>query len=137
MAYLTMLIFILLFSLLLLIHFLHCNMPLVKNSFFFNFSAAESKVTSVNHQDLTFTLNLVRSDKTYNNPEQQWTFVSNYAVTDYSGDYQISLLPCTVAADQTYSEPQKCKFKDPLHVPVDLLRLCQFCTFLQKIIRKL
>ena len=74
-----------------------------------NPSAAESKVTSVNHQDLTFTLNLVRSDKTFNNPEQQWSFVSNYAVTDYSGDYQIELLPCTVPADRAFTDPPKCK----------------------------
>ena len=77
----------------------------------YSVSAAESKVTSVNHQDLTFTLNLVRSDKTFNNPEQQWSFVSNYAVTDYSGDYTIELLPCTVPADRAYTDPPKCELK--------------------------
>ena len=79
-------------------------------NFQFLSSAAESTVTSVQHPELSFTLNLIRSDKSFSTPEQQWSFVSNYAITDYSGDYKISLIPCTVSHDQTYSDPPKCKF---------------------------
>ena len=78
-------------------------------NFHFRFSAAESTVTSVQHPELSFTLNLIRSDKSFSTPEQQWSFVSNYAITDYSGDYKIKLIPCTVSHDQTYSDPPKCK----------------------------
>ena len=75
-----------------------------------NFSARESTITSTHHQDLTFSLTLERSDASFNYPEQQWSFISNYAVTDYSGDYTISLIPCTAGPDQKYSDPPKCKF---------------------------
>ena len=74
------------------------------------FSSSESTITSTHHQDLTFTLTLERSDSTFNYPEQQWSFISNYAVTDYSGDYKISLIPCTAGPEQKYSDPPKCKF---------------------------
>ena len=74
------------------------------------FSSSESTITSTHHQDLTFTLTLERSDSTFNYPEQQWSFISNYAVTDYSGDYKISLIPCTAGPEQKFSDPPKCKF---------------------------
>ena len=76
------------------------------------FSSSESTITSTHHQDLTFTLTLERSDSTFNYPEQQWSFISNYAVTDYSGDYKISLIPCTAGPEQKFSDPPKCKFSD-------------------------
>ena len=75
-----------------------------------SFSATESTISSTHHQDLSFTLNLERSNSTFNYPEQQWSFISNYAVTDYSGDYKISLVPCTAGPDQKYSDPPKCKW---------------------------
>ena len=78
------------------------------------FSSSESTITSTHHQDLTFTLTLERSDSTFNYPEQQWSFISNYAVTDYSGDYKISLIPCTAGPEQKFSDPPKCKFFEPL-----------------------
>ena len=77
------------------------------------FSSSESTITSTHHQDLTFTLTLERSDSTFNYPEQQWSFISNYAVTDYSGDYKISLIPCTAGPEQKFSDPPKCKFFEP------------------------
>ncbi|CBY08706.1 unnamed protein product [Oikopleura dioica] len=83
-------------------------------------SAAESTVTSVQHPELTFTLNLIRSDKSFSTPEQQWSFVSNYAITDYSGDYKISLIPCTVSHDQTYSDPPKCNPRDAVEFALPL-----------------
>lgn len=33
------------------------------------------------HPGLTFNLSLVRSEPTYNQPIQQWTFVSDFAVS--------------------------------------------------------
>lgn len=48
-------------------------------------------VMSMNHPALTFNLSLVRTEPTYNQPVQQWTFMSDFAVsvshptTDMSG----------------------------------------------------
>lgn len=38
-------------------------------------------VMSANHPELQMTLNLIRSEPTYNEPDQQWSFVSDYAVS--------------------------------------------------------
>lgn len=84
------------------------------------YTAAESTVTSVQHPELSFTLNLIRSDKSFSTPEQQWSFVSNYAITDYSGDYKIKLIPCTVSHDQTYSDPPKCNPRDAVEFALPL-----------------
>lgn len=35
---------------------------------------------SADHPGLTFTLTLVRTEPTYNQPMQQWSFVSDFAV---------------------------------------------------------
>ncbi|XP_037791422.1 FRAS1-related extracellular matrix protein 2-like [Penaeus monodon] len=67
-----------------------------------------SSVTSEEHPDLTFTLELLRSQPTYAQPEQQWQFVSDFAVRDYSGRYKVLLLPCTVTEDVAYSLPLLC-----------------------------
>lgn len=40
-----------------------------------------SMVMSVDHPGLTFNLTLVRSEPTYNQPVQQWTFTSDFAVS--------------------------------------------------------
>ncbi|XP_042885608.1 FRAS1-related extracellular matrix protein 2-like, partial [Penaeus japonicus] len=67
-----------------------------------------SSVTCEEHPDLTFTLELLRSQPTYAQPEQQWQFVSDFAVRDYSGRYKVHLLPCTVTEDVAYSLPLLC-----------------------------
>lgn len=40
-----------------------------------------SIVMSVDHPGLTFNLSLVRSEPTYNQPVQEWTFTSDFAVS--------------------------------------------------------
>jgi len=40
-----------------------------------------SKVVSPDHPDLTFTLSLIRSDPTFEQPEQLWQFESDFAVS--------------------------------------------------------
>lgn len=40
-----------------------------------------SMVMSVDHPGLTFNLTLVRSEPSYNQPVQQWTFTSDFAVS--------------------------------------------------------
>ncbi|KAG7272327.1 hypothetical protein CRUP_011252 [Coryphaenoides rupestris] len=56
---------------------------------------------------------LVRTEPTYNQPIQQWTFVSDFAVRDYSGSYTVKLLPCASSPNLEYSIPPTCNPRDP------------------------
>lgn len=51
-------------------------------------------VISRDHPQLTFTLSLVSSQQSYDNPVQRWQFMSDYAAKDYTGSYYIKLIPC-------------------------------------------
>ncbi|XP_060078834.1 extracellular matrix protein 3-like [Ylistrum balloti] len=73
-----------------------------------------SMVTSPDHPDMTFTLTLVRSDPTFDQPDQLWQFESDFAVKDYSGLYHIALIPCTAAVSQPYTLPPVCNPTDPI-----------------------
>ncbi|XP_077984509.1 extracellular matrix protein 3-like [Glandiceps talaboti] len=73
-----------------------------------------SMVMSPDNNDLTFSLELIRSDPTYAEPEQTWQFVSDYAVRDYSGNYIIKLVPCSTANEIEYSLPIVCNPRDPI-----------------------
>ncbi|XP_033743920.1 LOW QUALITY PROTEIN: extracellular matrix protein 3-like [Pecten maximus] len=73
-----------------------------------------SMVTSPDHPDMTFTLTLVRSDPTFDQPNQLWQFESDFAVKDYSGLYHVALIPCTAAITQPYTLPPVCNPTDPI-----------------------
>lgn len=51
-----------------------------ENAFIFIDSGFVSMVMAPEHPELTFTLDLVRSEPTFAQPEQEWQFVSDYAV---------------------------------------------------------
>lgn len=53
-------------------------------------------VMSVDHPGLTFNLTLVRSEPTYNQPVQQWTFTSDFAVSAHCA------APCIHPRDSTF-----------------------------------
>ncbi|XP_064481470.1 FRAS1-related extracellular matrix protein 2-like isoform X1 [Ornithodoros turicata] len=80
-----------------------------------------SHVTSVEQPDMTFTLRLINSEKTFLEPQQEWEITSDVAVKDYSGTYKINLIPCTVREETEYSEPLPCNpqevvsFELPIH----------------------
>lgn len=74
----------------------------------------ESMVMSVNHPDLTFSMNLIRSEPTYEQPDQEWQFVSDFSVRDYSGLFTVKLIPCTTAPDQEYTLPIICTPREPI-----------------------
>ena len=40
-------------------------------------------MTSESHPELTFALSLIRSEQTFDQPEQSWEFVANMAVSNY------------------------------------------------------
>ncbi|XP_038062968.1 extracellular matrix protein 3-like [Patiria miniata] len=82
--------------------------------------SATSSVISVDRPDLTFTLNLVRTEPTFAQPEQLWQFVSDVAISDYSGMYTIRLIPCTTTPTQEYSLPVVCNPRDIINFDLPL-----------------
>ncbi|XP_067348338.1 FRAS1-related extracellular matrix protein 2a isoform X1 [Channa argus] len=83
-------------------------------------ASMSSMVMSVDHQGLTFNLALVRSEPTYNQPVQQWTFTSDFAVRDYSGTYTVKLIPCTTAQNMEYTVPPVCSPREPVTFDLDI-----------------
>ncbi|KAL8573258.1 hypothetical protein ACOMHN_006669 [Nucella lapillus] len=71
-------------------------------------------VMSEDHPDLTFTLHLVRSDPSYEQSNQEWVFVSDFSVRDYSGLYKVKLIPCATSPDQEYTLPIVCTPREPV-----------------------
>ncbi|KAG9347099.1 hypothetical protein JZ751_006026 [Albula glossodonta] len=83
-------------------------------------TSLSSMVMSPDHPGLTFTLSLVRSEPTYNQPMQQWSFVSDFAVRDYSGTYTVKLIPCSASPNREYSIPPVCHPREPLTFDMDI-----------------
>ncbi|XP_012790681.2 FRAS1-related extracellular matrix protein 2 [Sorex araneus] len=83
-------------------------------------SFTSSMIMSADHPGLTFSLRLIRSEPTYNQPEQQWSFVSDFAVRDYSGTYTVKLLPCTAPSYQEYRLPVTCNPREPVTFDLDI-----------------
>ncbi|KAJ7397736.1 hypothetical protein BTVI_132560 [Pitangus sulphuratus] len=83
-------------------------------------SSLTSMVMSADHPGLTFSLSLIRSEPTYNQPVQQWSFVSDFAVRDYSGTYTVKLISCTTAPHQEYSLPVICNPREPITFDLDI-----------------
>lgn len=50
----------------------------------FSGTSVSSMVMCADHPGLTFTLSLIRTEPTYNQPMQQWSFVSDFAVSRYA-----------------------------------------------------
>ncbi|XP_041088546.1 FRAS1-related extracellular matrix protein 2-like [Polyodon spathula] len=83
-------------------------------------SSLSSMIMCADHPGLTFSLSLIRSEPTYNQPMQQWTFVSDFAVRDYSGTYTVKLIPCTASPNQEYSVPVVCSPREPITFDLDI-----------------
>uniref|UniRef100_A0AAQ6ISN3 Calx-beta domain-containing protein n=1 Tax=Anabas testudineus TaxID=64144 RepID=A0AAQ6ISN3_ANATE len=79
-----------------------------------------SMVMCADHPGLTFNLSLVRNEPTYNQPIQQWTFISDFAVRDYSGTYTVKLIPCTSPPSLEYTIPPVCNPREPLTFDLDI-----------------
>ncbi|XP_076467569.1 extracellular matrix protein 3-like [Babylonia areolata] len=74
----------------------------------------ESMVMSVDHPDLTFSMDLIRSDATYEQANQEWAIVSDFSVRDYSGLYTVKLIPCLTSPDQEFTQPIVCTPREPV-----------------------
>ncbi|XP_039606137.1 FRAS1-related extracellular matrix protein 3 [Polypterus senegalus] len=79
-----------------------------------------SMVMSADHPGLTFTLSLTRTEPTFNQPVQLWSFVSDFAVRDYSGTYTVKLIPCTSSPNQEFAIPPVCNPREPLTFDMDI-----------------
>ncbi|XP_076151609.1 FRAS1-related extracellular matrix protein 3 [Alosa pseudoharengus] len=79
-----------------------------------------SMVMSADHPGLTFTISLVRTEPTYNQPMQQWSFVSDFAIRDYSGTYTVKLIPCSASPNGEFSIPPVCHPREPLTFHMDI-----------------
>ncbi|XP_031415899.1 FRAS1-related extracellular matrix protein 3 [Clupea harengus] len=83
-------------------------------------TSTTSMVMSGDHPGLTFTISLVRTEPTYNQPMQQWSFVSDFAIRDYSGTYTVKLIPCSAAPSGEFSIPPVCHPREPLTFDMDI-----------------
>ncbi|XP_051535522.1 FRAS1-related extracellular matrix protein 2-like [Myxocyprinus asiaticus] len=79
-----------------------------------------SMVMCADHPGLIFNLSLVRSEPTYNQPMQQWTFISDFAVRDYSGTYTVKLVPCTAPPSIEYTFRPVCHPREPITFDLDI-----------------
>ncbi|KAM4603610.1 FRAS1-related extracellular matrix protein 3 [Polymixia lowei] len=83
-------------------------------------TSLSSMVMCADHPGLTFTLALVRTEPTYNQPMQQWSFVSDFAVRDYSGTYTVKLIPCSASPNGEFSIPPVCHPREPITFDMDI-----------------
>ncbi|XP_033942134.1 FRAS1-related extracellular matrix protein 3 [Pseudochaenichthys georgianus] len=83
-------------------------------------TSMSSMVMCADHPGLTFTLALVRTEPTYNQPIQQWSFVSDFAVRDYSGTYTVKLISCMASPNGEFSTPPVCHPREPLTFDMDI-----------------
>ncbi|KAM6972363.1 FRAS1-related extracellular matrix protein 3 [Aplochiton taeniatus] len=83
-------------------------------------TSLSSMVMCADHPGLTFTLSLVRTEPTYNQPMQQWSFVSDFAVRDYSGTYTVKMIPCSASPTGEFSVPPVCHPREPLTFDMDI-----------------
>ncbi|GFR80624.1 extracellular matrix protein FRAS1-like [Elysia marginata] len=82
-----------------------------------------SKVMSTLSSTMTFDLELVWSQATFDSPHQVWRATSNYNVKDYTGVYTVELIPCLVSATQAFDpldDPLACTARQPerFEVPI-------------------
>ncbi|XP_051972903.1 FRAS1-related extracellular matrix protein 2-like isoform X2 [Xyrauchen texanus] len=83
-------------------------------------SPVRSMVLSADHPGLTFNLSLIRTEPTYSQPVQQWMFISDFAVRDYSGTYTVKLIPCIAALKVEYSVLPVCNPREPVTFDLDI-----------------
>uniref|UniRef100_A0A8C6YA37 VWFC domain-containing protein n=1 Tax=Naja naja TaxID=35670 RepID=A0A8C6YA37_NAJNA len=68
--------------------------------------SAKSFIMTPDHLGgMEFDLQLLWSGQTFDSPYQLWRATSSYSRKDYSGEYTISLIPCTVQPTQSWVDP--------------------------------
>ncbi|KFO84606.1 Extracellular matrix protein FRAS1, partial [Buceros rhinoceros silvestris] len=66
---------------------------------------------------IEFDLQLLWSAQTFDSPYQLWRATSSYNRKDYSGEYTIFLIPCTVQPTQPWTEPGDKPLPCTAHAP--------------------
>ncbi|XP_025024783.1 extracellular matrix protein FRAS1 isoform X2 [Python bivittatus] len=70
---------------------------------------------------IEFDLQLLWSGQTFDSPYQLWRATSSYSRKDYSGEYTISLIPCTVQPTQSWVDPGDKPLPCTAHAPEKFL----------------
>ncbi|XP_023218012.1 extracellular matrix protein FRAS1-like [Centruroides sculpturatus] len=67
-------------------------------------SDLKSQVKPPANLTISFNLELLWTEQTFDGPTQLWKTTSKYNLKDYTGLYIIELIPCTVRSTQSYSQ---------------------------------
>uniref|UniRef100_A0A8C4Z636 Fraser extracellular matrix complex subunit 1 n=1 Tax=Gadus morhua TaxID=8049 RepID=A0A8C4Z636_GADMO len=70
---------------------------------------------------IKFDLQLVWSGQTFDSPYQLWRATSSYSRKDYSGEYTVLLVPCTVQPTQPWIDPADKPLSCTAHAPEKFL----------------
>ncbi|KAG7168269.1 Extracellular matrix protein FRAS1-like, partial [Homarus americanus] len=75
-----------------------------------NLDEYSSQLKAPKELDIQFSLVLLWTASTWDGPEQVWRAVSDYNLKDYTGEYTLELIPCTVSPTQSFTvtEPLPC-----------------------------
>uniref|UniRef100_A0A3B4BU34 Calx-beta domain-containing protein n=1 Tax=Pygocentrus nattereri TaxID=42514 RepID=A0A3B4BU34_PYGNA len=79
-----------------------------------------SVVRCVDQPVLSFSLSLLSTESTFNQPAQTWSFTSQHSVHDYSGSYSVRLLPCVAPPTVAYTNPPVCHPQQPITFSLDV-----------------
>ncbi|XP_071953706.1 extracellular matrix organizing protein FRAS1-like [Antedon mediterranea] len=77
----------------------------------------KSRVLSPLAVGMKFELELLWSENTFDAPEQLWSATSSFNLKDFSGDYIIELMPCTVTPTQSYKSEDNSPLICTAHQP--------------------
>ncbi|CAG0921537.1 unnamed protein product, partial [Notodromas monacha] len=87
----------------------------------------KSYVISKDHPHLQFDIKLLKTEDTIEKPQQEWIFISDYAVGDYSGTYSINMIPCLMSPSTPYASTSSSSeigdSKDSGRAPMSSMRL--------------
>ncbi|XP_026776488.3 FRAS1-related extracellular matrix protein 2-like [Pangasianodon hypophthalmus] len=83
-------------------------------------SSLQSGVRCVDQPALSFSLSLISTESTFDQPTQTWSFTSEYAVRDYSGSYIVTLVPCVAPPTVGYTNPPVCHPQQPITFSLDV-----------------
>jgi extracelluar matrix protein FRAS1 len=75
-----------------------------------------------NLANLKFELEILWSENTWDGPRQHWRATADSSLTDYSGQYHLMLVPCTVSHNTQYksSSKSKCTSHPPVQIPLNV-----------------
>ncbi|KAL6483774.1 hypothetical protein MHYP_G00086460 [Metynnis hypsauchen] len=83
-------------------------------------SSVQSVVRCVDQPVLSFSLSLLSTESTFNQPMQTWSFTSQHSVHDYSGSYSLSLVPCVAPPTVAFTNPPVCHPQQPITFSLDV-----------------